>query len=799
MFLVILAAALSSSDAIADWVENGTVVSTTASVANTGGSVHTQRSTSDNAGGLIIAWIDDTSSDPSIRAQRIDTNGNTMWATDAVLALGGTGGSELIDIHILPDGSGGAFISWIDNQVNDQVLLTRINSLGNQVWAPQVAEVSPQIASIQSFDMVSDNQGGVFCFWVAHPTGVYDVYGQWVDPLGTRIWPTAGAPICTDASHALSVTASSLNHHIVVAWRDFRDGVDRVYAQRLAIGHGSTATIQWTANGIPISTGSSSVYNIDLLVTAESGAIFTWTEDSIIKMSRRDPLGADQFGYTINISTPGTPNADYGRLISDGADGAIVVWSDNHNGITDGLYAQRISPVGFAVWTYNGAPVSEVGGGVILDDVISMPDGGATIVWNIGSTLSAQRLTPYGTPIWPTDGLSIRTEYSSTQNAQILDDGVGGMFISWSDSRAEFIRMPYVQRIEADHGSWGHPEPTIVSAFDVPGDQGGAVKVNWTASGRDILISPDTITHYSVWRAIDPATISNLELPSLPVVDPAMISSGHNEKVVWVEDKSGASWYWEWVGNQDAYRFAAYSYTTPTSYDSIPGDPALHAFLVLAHSADPTMFWESNIGAGYSVDNLAPSTPLALNAHASFTPQSLDLNWAPNTEVDLSSYRVYRGQTSDFFPDVTNLVTTTTDTLFTDPGWAQEGGYHYKVSAFDVHENESGFALISPDAVTAVDGLPNMAVLYTNYPNPFNPATMIRFELGQAGPTTLKVHDLAGRVVRTLLQGDLVAEGRHDITWKGRDDFGRAVAAGTYVVRLRTGAQTQTQSMTLVK
>jgi endonuclease I len=91
-----------------------------------------------------------------------------------------------------------------------------------------------------------------------------------------------------------------------------------------------------------------------------------------------------------------------------------------------------------------------------------------------------------------------------------------------------------------------------------------------------------------------------------------------------------------------------------------------------------------------------------------------------------------------------------------------------------------------------------MAVLRQNVPNPFNPSTVIRYELSAAAAVELQVYDLAGRLVRTLYAGQETA-GAHECMWQGRDDRGHAVAAGVYVYRLRAGDEVETRRMVLAK
>ncbi len=83
-------------------------------------------------------------------------------------------------------------------------------------------------------------------------------------------------------------------------------------------------------------------------------------------------------------------------------------------------------------------------------------------------------------------------------------------------------------------------------------------------------------------------------------------------------------------------------------------------------------------------------------------------------------------------------------------------------------------------------------------PNPFNPATEIAFDLPSAQPVKLVIYSLDGRRVATLVDAGLPA-GQHRAAWRGLDDAGRGVAAGTYLYRLAAGPFTATGKLNLVK
>ena len=97
------------------------------------------------------------------------------------------------------------------------------------------------------------------------------------------------------------------------------------------------------------------------------------------------------------------------------------------------------------------------------------------------------------------------------------------------------------------------------------------------------------------------------------------------------------------------------------------------------------------------------------------------------------------------------------------------------------------------------DAVPRAGLrLEQNHPNPFNPATTIRYRLPAAGRARLAVYDVAGRELTVLLDGAQDA-GAHQVTWRGEDRSGRAVGAGVYFVRIDAGGETRLVKMTLVK
>jgi hypothetical protein len=98
----------------------------------------------------------------------------------------------------------------------------------------------------------------------------------------------------------------------------------------------------------------------------------------------------------------------------------------------------------------------------------------------------------------------------------------------------------------------------------------------------------------------------------------------------------------------------------------------------------------------------------------------------------------------------------------------------------------------------AAETLPQPFALLPNYPNPFNPATRLVFTTPRSGVVTVELYDVAGRLVRTLVD-EVRPAGRHEVLWNGVDDSGRALSSGVYFARMRADGFEQTRKMTLVR
>jgi hypothetical protein len=103
----------------------------------------------------------------------------------------------------------------------------------------------------------------------------------------------------------------------------------------------------------------------------------------------------------------------------------------------------------------------------------------------------------------------------------------------------------------------------------------------------------------------------------------------------------------------------------------------------------------------------------------------------------------------------------------------------------------------SGDPTGVVDGMKNS--LSHAYPNPFNPVTKIAYSVKEAGPVTIEVYNVAGKVVRTLLDTEIEAGAEGFVVWNGANDGGERCASGVYFYRIAAPGFTESRKMIMLK
>ncbi len=172
---------------------------------------------------------------------------------------------------------------------------------------------------------------------------------------------------------------------------------------------------------------------------------------------------------------------------------------------------------------------------------------------------------------------------------------------------------------------------------------------------------------------------------------------------------------------------------------------------------------------------------------------SVMVSWDPNSESDLSGYKVYYGTASRNYGQVVDVGNVTSRRI----GGLQPGvRYFFAVTAYDFSGNESDFSeevniVIpeTPDDDSDTDQSEDvLQPLVYNFPNPFRvnqERTAIRYELLESSEVTIEILDVQNNVVRTLFKNAFKSAGVHtEDFWDGMNSHGEPVANGVYFCRI---------------
>ncbi len=209
-------------------------------------------------------------------------------------------------------------------------------------------------------------------------------------------------------------------------------------------------------------------------------------------------------------------------------------------------------------------------------------------------------------------------------------------------------------------------------------------------------------------------------------------------------------------------------------------------FFVRAATANPSIFYDSPVDSGYSLDNLAPSVP------ANFVLNNSNLSWDKSGASDFDYFSIY-GSNTDAFGSASLIDYTVSPAMDVSASVYN----YYWVTATDFSGNEGKPA--KAHSTTGVgDGAMPHVLSVSAYPNPFNPETTVRYTLPARSHVRIDVYDLRGERVATLLDRDQEA-GAFTVSWRGRDDRGASVGSGVYFAKLSSGDGVRTYKLTLLK
>jgi hypothetical protein len=186
--------------------------------------------------------------------------------------------------------------------------------------------------------------------------------------------------------------------------------------------------------------------------------------------------------------------------------------------------------------------------------------------------------------------------------------------------------------------------------------------------------------------------------------------------------------------------------------------------------------------------------PVELASFVSATNgRNVELNWATASETNNSGFDIERSSANGSWTKIANVSGNGTSAIshsysYTDRNLAS-GNYSYRLKQIDFNGNFEYFNLNNEVIV----GVPSNFSLSQNYPNPFNPSTKINFDLPVDGNVSLKIFDMSGKEVMTLVN-EVRTAGYYSVNFNGA-----SLSSGIYFYTIQSGSFVSTKKMTLIK
>jgi len=621
--------------------------------------------------------------------------------------------------------------------------------------------------------------------WQDVRTGSNDIYASRVSANGVVLDPAGMVVSEALAGQNLpAVVFSGVNYF--VAWQDYRNVQWDIYGTRVD----ATVSALDTA-GIAISVVGTDLYDAAIGFDG-TNYLVVWVDDS-------DGLW-DLYGARVSadgevIDTGAFPVSTAPEIqrapamAFDGTD-YLIVWEDTRNGSRD-IYGTRVS-VGGEVLDTAGIPISAVPQDQrvpsVAFDRVGYP--ACLVVWEDWRSNSwdiyGARVSAEGA-VLDTSGIAI-CAVPGDQRDPAIAFGLANYYVVWEDMRNGSWDI-YGTRMSRE-GTVQDPAGKPVSiadnyqyfpqlAFD-----GTNYLVAWNddrgGSTLDIYGARVGVTG----SLLDPQGIAISTAPNHQL-NPVVVFDGTNHLVVWEDGRNGfPDIYGTRLSKQgivlDADGLAVAGFPGEDFSPAAVRGPGCSALIAYSSYTQPLYRAFRIWGSIWS----GPTAVLLASASAEGSGGRVTLKWELSEQVPVSSFVIERAESRNgqYATRDVRIQEVSERSYCCVDGDVESGRTYWYMIVISGAQNDERYGPLE----VAVEQVPAVWALHQSYPNPFNPFCTIGYDVAHAGCVRVRVFDVAGRVVRTLVDARR-EPGFYAVAWDGTDEGGRKVASGAYFCSIEAG------------
>jgi len=351
-----------------------------------------------------------------------------------------------------------------------------------------------------------------------------------------------------------------------------------------------------------------------------------------------------------------------------------------------------------------------------------------------------------------------------------------------------------VQYVQSDNGQHGSAYIDNLTAHIVPPESTG---------GNNVVVN--TIQTGKVSNQFDMVdlipTTNGLELPIMEQADRSMllgyeVRDGSDSVAATGMTQTWTNLFDEGWGNHVYTVVAVYddAISVPSNEAEVnlvnnpPGD-----FLLLAPPQGALLAINLDNADDQAAFMWEPSSDLVDNDPISYTISLTETTSGATVSFDTTTNGVF----IDYmvFVELLTMADTVENTSFEWTVYANDGW-----DSTAAGNGPRAFTVDISNYLSAIEnaGIPDEFALYNNYPNPFNPITNIKYDIPEVADVHLEIYNVAGQRIRTLVQSQQ-EPGRYKVQWAAKNDYGRPVASGMYIYRIRAGDFVSVKKLVLMK
>lgn len=507
---------------------------------------------------------------------------------------------------------------------------------------------------------------------------------------------------------------------------------------------------------------------------ADGGCYVAWFDNTSgnydVYLQRLDAAGNELWphnGILVSDHPQDTWITDW-DLIVDSAGNAVLVFCDIRAGGDWDIYAYRISPAGDFLWGADGVAINDDADFDPTPKLTETADGDFVIVW--GKTpvtgdgkIMMQRLAPDGTLRFTAGGLAVAGAVGEDPGFPTpAPSGASGVILCWVRDMGSYLspRHLYAERFDASGAStWGGPvvvynEASLPIAYVpeiLPDGAGGAVLLwhRYYGGIYNSVVQRLDANGNELW-AHQGLVVSTLG--GMYHISPTFaFDEASGDTYVFWDERNTAQSAWGIAGQR--FDAAGTRLWGNSGHSFLPtGSLYLWALRALPAPGGAMLFWIDEPG-GYARDRVRG---FRCDGAAS-------LLWG-GAPIGVSTLLSGKGRLPVAqAPDGTALLV-----------WEDD-----RAGVIDLYGQNVRLDGTLGGDLTAAPPVPAPAASLAAWPNPFNPSTAIKLTLAAAGSARLSIHDAQGRLLATLVSGELPA-GETVLRWDGRDAQGRSLPTGLY-------------------